>query len=196
MNKRVIITDVDGVILDWEEGFSVWLEHKGFKPIPDAKKYWDMGARYKLDYEEILSHVHEFNSSASIGFLPPQRDAQHYIKLINKELGYRFIALTSCSGDPNVAKLRTRNLEKLLGPVFDDIICIPVGSDKTPFLEAIATDHPGSYWVEDTPKNVDKGIALGYRGLLFQHKFNLDYDGEARVIQDWEEIYNLLKAEP
>ena len=26
-NQKVILTDCDGVILDWEEGFAVWMEH-------------------------------------------------------------------------------------------------------------------------------------------------------------------------
>lgn len=195
MDKRIIVTDCDGVILDWEEGFSVWLEHKGFQPIPDAKKYWDMGNRYSVEETRMLDLVHEFNSSASIGFLPPQRDAQYYVKLIHEKYRYKFIVLTSCSGDPNVAKLRTRNLEKLMGPVFEDIICLPVQSDKTPHLERIAKIAPNSFWIEDTPKNVDKGIAVGFRGLLFEHKFNMDYDGPAQVVQSWEEIYNLVKKE-
>jgi hypothetical protein len=24
--KKVILTDIDGVVLDWEEGFSVWMD--------------------------------------------------------------------------------------------------------------------------------------------------------------------------
>ena len=27
MVQKYIITDIDGVVLDWEEGFSVWAEH-------------------------------------------------------------------------------------------------------------------------------------------------------------------------
>ena len=30
---KIILTDIDGVILDWEEGFSVWMEHQGFTKV-------------------------------------------------------------------------------------------------------------------------------------------------------------------
>ena len=39
--------------------------------------------------------VEQFNSSASMGFLPPLRDAQYYMKLMSEKLGYRFVAVTS-----------------------------------------------------------------------------------------------------
>ena len=26
---KIILTDIDGVVLDWEEGFNVWMQHHG-----------------------------------------------------------------------------------------------------------------------------------------------------------------------
>ena len=36
MKQKYIITDIDGVVLDWEEGFSVWAEHHGHEKVEDA----------------------------------------------------------------------------------------------------------------------------------------------------------------
>ena len=33
MKQKYIITDIDGVVLDWEEGFSVWAEHHGHEKV-------------------------------------------------------------------------------------------------------------------------------------------------------------------
>ena len=42
----------------------------------------------------------QFNSSAAVGFLPPLRDAQHYMKLLAEKHGYKFVAVTSLHSDP------------------------------------------------------------------------------------------------
>ena len=39
--KKVIVTDCDGVLLDWEEGFGVWMEHNGHNIVPDGKLIYD-----------------------------------------------------------------------------------------------------------------------------------------------------------
>ena len=31
--KKIIVCDVDGVLLNWEDAFQVWMEHQGFERI-------------------------------------------------------------------------------------------------------------------------------------------------------------------
>ena len=31
--QKIILTDCDGVVLDWEEGFSIWMEHHGHTKV-------------------------------------------------------------------------------------------------------------------------------------------------------------------
>jgi len=195
MNKsKIIVTDADGVLTDWEEGFEVWMAHRGHVPtVDDPKQYDNVGTRYEMDDEEIMRLVTQFNSSASIGFLPPQRDAQYYVKLLHEKHQFRFVVLTSAGDDPNVGKLRTRNLRKLMGEnTFKDIICLPLGSSKRLALLELSAKYEGCYWIEDNIRNVDDGINAGFKGLLIEHKFNMHYKGPARIVKTWEEIYNLV----
>ncbi len=194
LNKdKIILTDVDGVLLDWEEGFGVWMEHHGHTMVDDGKLIYKIGDRYGISNNEGHKLVKIFNESAAIGFLPPVRDAQYYVKLLAEKHQYRFLAVTSLSLDPYAKKLRTRNLMKIFGnDTFIDVICLDTGADKDEVLNELANTYKGNWWIEDKPANADAGIAVGFKGILVEHGHNMDYSGSAIVTKTWEEIYNVI----
>jgi len=190
--KKVILTDIDGVMLDWEEGFSVWMEHHGYKPVEGYKLMYKIGERYGISNEEGHKLVRLFNESAAIGFLPPVRDAQHYVRLLAEKHKYKFLAVTSLSTDIYAKELRVRNLKKLFGDIFIDVICLDTGADKDEELDRLSRIYKGNYWIEDKPENADAGVKCGFKSLLVEHGHNLDYKGPATVVKTWEEIYNII----
>lgn len=187
--QKIILTDVDGCALDWEYSFTVWMDVHGHE-LQD-KDVYSVAVQYRMAHPKAKAVVRTFNESAAIGFLPPLRDAQYYIKLLHEKHQYKFIAITSLSLDPHAQKLRERNLAKLFGPnTFDEVICLDCGADKDETLAEYGARYPGHIWVEDKPQNVDVGIACGLTGLLMEHGHNLDYAGPAKVVKNWEQIYN------
>ena len=84
MNKKYIITDIDGCVLDWEEAFSVWAEQHGHQLVDGYQFKYSIGDRYGLTYQQGNQMVKTFNESAAIGFLPPLRDAQFFIKKLHQ----------------------------------------------------------------------------------------------------------------
>jgi hypothetical protein len=44
---KLILTDVDGVLLNWEYAFNIWMQRHGYKLGKNANSY-DMGERYDL----------------------------------------------------------------------------------------------------------------------------------------------------
>ena len=193
MNKdKIILTDCDGVILDWEEGFSVWMEHHGHEKVEGYQYLYNIGQRYGMSSEAGNKLVKQFNESAAIGFLPPLRDAQFFVKKLHEQHQYKFICITSLSLDPYARQLRMRNLKKLFGDAFIDVICLDTGADKDDILMEYGTKYPGNYWIEDKPENVNWGIDAGLDGVLVEHGHNMDYTGQANVVKNWEEIYNLI----
>ncbi len=190
--KKVILTDIDGVMLDWEEGFSVWMEHHGYTPVEGYKLMYKIGERYGISNNEGHKLVRLFNESAAIGFLPPVRDAQQYVRLLAEKHKYKFLAVTSLSKDVYARELRIRNLKKLFGDIFIDVICLDTGADKDQELERLGRIYKGNYWIEDKPENDDAGIRCGFKTLLVEHGHNLDYKGSATVVKTWEEIYNII----
>ena len=191
---KIILTDCDGVCLDWEFGFHTWMGTKGY--TAEETGCYSVAKQYGLHQEDAKVLVEQFNSSASMGFLPPLRDAQYYMKLIAEELGYRFVAVTSLSADESAQKLRTCNLNKLFGTgTFVEFHYLDCGADKDEILIELANKYEGSMWVEDKYKNAECGRDLGYDSLLMEHGHSLDYKGkDITVVKNWKEIYEYVQA--
>ena len=192
--NKIILTDCDGVILDWEEGFSVWMEHHGHEKVEGYQYVYCIGDRYGLTREQGNKLVKQFNESAAIGFLPPLRDAQFFVKKLHEQHQYKFIAITSLSLDPYAKYLRERNLKKLFGDAFIEVICLDTGADKDEILADYGSKYAGNYWIEDKPENVNWGIEAGLNGILIEHGHNMDYTGHANVVKNWEEIYKIITS--
>ena len=189
---KIILTDCDGVVLDWEEGFSVWMEHHGHSKVEGAQYMYNIGDRYGISKEQGSQMVKVFNESAAIGFLPPLRDAQYFVKKLHEQHQYKFIAITSLSLDPYAKELRERNLKKLFGDAFIEVVCLDTGADKDEILAEYGARYKGNYWIEDKPENLNAGIDAGLKGILIEHGHNMDYTGNANVVVNWQEIYNLI----
>ena len=191
MNNRTILTDCDGVLLDWEWAFNVWMTERGYVQRPDAKDYYKIHEQFEdLTLTEAKKFTKLFNESAAIGFLPPLRDSVYWIKRLNQEHGFRFVCITSLSTDKNAQKLRRMNLEKYYGDVFDDVICLPTGSDKHEALEPFRDS--GLWWIEDKPENSDLGYSVGLRSILIEHGHNMCHECPYPIVKNWREIYDLV----
>ena len=197
MKQKYILTDIDGVVLDWEEGFSVWAEHHGHEKVEGYQFKYSIGDRYGLTHQQGNQMVKTFNESAAIGFLPPLRDAQFFIKKLHEEHRYKFIALTSLSLDPYAHALRERNLKKLMGDAFAKVICLDTGADKDEALERLAKKYKGCYWIEDKPVNLHAGVEVGFKGILMEHGHNMNIKINGMIAKNWEDVYNhIIKNEP
>lgn len=189
--QKVILTDCDGVLLDWEEGFSVWMEHHGHELVEGYQFMYEMNERYGITKDQARKLIKTFNESAAIGFLPPLRDSQYYVKMLAEKHQFKFVVLTSLSLDPYAKELRIRNLNKIFGDCFIDVICLETGADKNEALFELATKYPGNFWIEDKPENVMAGVDAGFKGILIEHGHNMDFQ-DTFVAKKWEDIYNLV----
>ena len=190
--KKLILTDADGVLLDWEWAFNVWMQEHGFEEVPGSKLNYDMSMRYGIPKEQVKKLIRLFNESAAIGFLPALRDAMYYVKRLHEEHGFRFHCITSLSLDPNAQKLREMNLNKLFGTTaFERIVCLDTGADKDEVLQEY--EGTGCYWLEDKPENAIAGYRAGLRSLLVEHGHNMHHYHEGiTIVKNWKEIYQLI----
>ena len=190
MNK-IILTDADGVLLDWEWAFSVWMQERGYTLRADNKKSYYLHHHYnELEEKDAKTVVKTFNESAAIGFLPALRDSVYYVKLLHEMHGYRFRVITSLSLDKNAQKLRGKNLRKLFGNAIESVICLDTGADKDSALAPYKDS--GMWWVEDKPANADVGHALGLKSILVEHGHNMHHVCDYPIAKNWKEIYNII----
>ena len=71
MKNRIILTDIDGVALDWEYAFGVYMQQHGFTKQQGSQFKYDIGTCYGIDKEQGKKLIKIFNESAHMGFLPP-----------------------------------------------------------------------------------------------------------------------------
>jgi hypothetical protein len=189
--QKIILTDVDGVLLDWEWAFNVWMQEHGFE-LTDGYQYeYDMATRYGISKEQVRKLIRTFNESAAIGFLPVLRDAMYWVKRLHEQHGYQFHAITSLSLNENAGKLREMNLEKMFGKTaFSKVVCLDTGADKTEALTPYADS--ACWWIEDKPENAAVGLVLGLKPLLMEHGHNMNYEVDYPIVKNWEDIYRLV----
>ena len=189
MKEKVILTDCDGVLLDWGFAFSQWMDRNGYEVDEKYNSNYAMAKRYGLDQAEAKRLIRMFNESATIRKLPPLRDAIKYVKKLHEEYGYVFHAITSLSNDQYAQHLRTKNLIELFGPtVFERYVYLDCGADKDEVLYKYKSSE--CWWIEDKIANAEVGLEVGLQPLLMAHDHNKNYDGEIERVHTWRDIYN------
>ena len=190
MNDKIIVVDCDGVLLDWEHSFKLWMKEKGYEAKNDVE--YSMAKCYEMGKPEMKRLIRHFNESATMCCLPPLRDAVKYVRKIHEELGYVFHCVTSMTLDRHANKLREQNLSNLFGETaFDKVHCLDTGADKDdallPYLDS------GCLWVEDKITNAELGDRLGMSAVLMKHDHQNDYTNDAiPAVESWKEIYEML----
>jgi hypothetical protein len=190
---KVILVDVDGVLLDWEYAFTMWMEKHGYEAQAGAENEYDMTLRYGLSKQDKDRIVRMFNESAWIRKLPPLRDAIKYVRKLHEDHGYVFRVISSLSNDYYAQHLRTKNLIEMFGPsVFESFTYLDTGADK----DAALAPYTGSacWWIEDKPENADLGDKLGLESLLMSHHHNENVVVNPLVtrVKNWKEIYEII----
>ena len=64
--NKVILTDCDGVLMNWEYAMNVWMQTQGYEIVNDGQEYYDMGDRYNLTHFDKKKLVRQFNESAAM----------------------------------------------------------------------------------------------------------------------------------
>lgn len=195
MRNKIILTDADGVLLDWEYSFDVWMRQHGFNKVEGGALKYDIGKRYGIDKDQGRKLIKIFNESAFMGFLPALRDSMYYVKRLHEEQGYVFHCITSLTRDENACELRRMNLRKLFGETaFEKFVFLDTGADKDEALEPYRNTN--FWWIEDKIVNCEVGLNLGLKPLLVEHGHNMDYENlSIPRVKNWKEIYEKIVNE-
>ncbi len=182
-----ILTDVDGVLLEWEPAFTKWMNSKGYEVQTEG--VYKQATRFGIEQALSDALTNRFNESAWMGYLKPIPGAVKWLERFADE-GYTFECLTSQSEDIYAGYLRKYNLEMLFGKVITECTCIATGSDKDEHLKNWA---PGHWWIEDKPQNAIAGLEAGHKPILITHPYNKDFEHEGIHRADtWEDIFNII----
>lgn len=191
MNK-VIITDIDECVLQWQKGFIEFINHiKNENFNPDMDIHENIELHMNLDYDEIEELLYEFNTSNKFGELNVGYKSEIYIPKLHEE-GYQFYAITSCGSDTVTKENRVKNIIDIFGDIFLDIHCIDYTISKDEYLKILPRD---SIWVEDKTSNSELGLKYNHMCFLIHHDYNINHNNDNIIrVSDWEEIYNKINS--
>jgi FMN phosphatase YigB (HAD superfamily) len=197
MNKsKIILTDADGTIVNWNQAFEKFMESQGLPRIPGTEDEYSISVRHNIPAQTAMSYVQQFNESSAIANLEPFADSVEYVGRL-AELGFRFIVVTCISDHPSAQYHRTQNLHSLFGDVFDEIHCIPLGASKANILLNWA--DTGFFWIEDHMRQAEAGYEAGLNTVLIDHPYNSHYNTDLfpRVshTSPWREVYDMVCKE-
>ena len=191
--NKVILTDCDGVLMNWEYAMNVWMKSQGYEMIDGGETCYDIGERYRLYHELKKRLVRQFNESAAMGFLPPLRDAMYYVDLLHRKHGYTFHMITSLSKDEHAQQLRIQNTRKLFGETaFTRFIFADTGADKDEVLSPYIGS--GLIWIEDKLENAELGDRYGLESIVMEHGHNM-YNDKFPTFPNWKQIYEYITGE-
>lgn len=195
MKSNIILTDCDGVLLDWVSGFDEWMHRQGYRKIREDD--YSISACYGITSDDAQRLIKTFNESSAIGFLGPYRDAIHYVRKLHAEHGFVFHVITSLSKEYASQELRTANLRRIFGNgPFTRFVYLGIGADKHEALDEY--EGTGYHWIEDKPKNAEVGLERGLDTLLMTTPYNAgDIVSPAiRRVNNWREVYNRIMGGP
>jgi FMN phosphatase YigB (HAD superfamily) len=192
---KLILTDCDGCLLDWNPTFSIWMQSRGH--VLKHPNEYDISARYELapGVGDLL--VRQFNDvEPEIGSLPPHDDAVEYVRKLHHEHGYRFVVISSVSETASTAHLRRLNLDRVFGEeCFSHLVCLKIGAKKDKALKPY--ENSGLFWIEDNLTNAKTGHEMGLTTLLLDASYNNEHTLPFPRLKNWSQIYDrIMAAEP
>jgi FMN phosphatase YigB (HAD superfamily) len=196
IKEKIILTDCDGCLVNWNAGFEKYMGISGFPKIPGTNSEYSISIRHGVSMHQAHESIKEFNESRFIADLTPFADSvENVIKLAN--LGFRFIVVTSLSDHPDAHEYRTINLKNLFGDVFNEIVCLEMGASKSNALRRWA--DTGYFWIEDHMRQAEAGHEEGLKTILIDHPYNSHYSTDlfpkVSNTTPWAEIVEIVKSE-
>lgn len=187
MNKKILLLDVDDVLLNWYSGFERYMRHLGYES--NGSVDWDLSKRFDTSKKEMEKIIKTFNKRWEFGTLDPLPNAQKVMKKLSKD-GWRFVAISSCSTDLATIALRRTNLYWCYGDIFDAVHCLNLGESK----ESHLADYNPTWWIEDKFENAVAGLKFGHKSILLNYPTNKDMHHPDLIRCDgWKNIYDIIK---
>ncbi len=199
--KKTLVTDCDGVLLQWLTHVPDFVEDLGLDAshLKDCLKgnqfipFFDLFAA--TNEKEAFERLEAYQTSEYLKKLPViENGSEKVISDLSKE--YEIIVVTSFSENPIAQKNRAENLELRFGNSISDLICLPQSADKTEVLKDLAKSRDVKIWLDDQIKHVHHGINAGIDSYQYTHGMECGRNtGEVKEIDSWKKVHSMFLNE-
>lgn len=182
---NAILLDVDGVLLDWYQGFHQWMLRQGYQATESKGNNYDLTNDYPG--HDLRTRITEFSKSYPYQHLKHIQGATHGVKFLRVRYPYvPIIGVTSCGMSPEVVCARTRSLSEF---ALDGLIPTPISEGKGHIFRSFKT----TLVIDDSPKNIQDANDAGHITLIFDQPWNRELPGMR--VRGWADIYNVVGSQ-
>lgn len=204
LKRKVVLTDMDGVLVDWLFSFDRWMCDNGY--TIDKLGTYSMGERFGISEQSAKKLIRRFNSATFdngdidhiaadlTSALLPFRDARKAVKTMVDEYGINFHVITAFGNSMDNYARRRSNLIWAFGDYakFMKLTCVNPYDKNGKINAIVANGYKDSrcVWVEDSPTHADEGAALGLQSFLMMHEHNesATVDPKVKRVHTWAQI--------
>lgn len=169
MRDKIVLTDVDGTIVDFAHPFHDWMDERGFQVVDNKHLTRNFLIRevFNCSPEEHEDEVLAFSESPVFAKLPALPNAQEAIQGLRDD-GWRVVAITACHVSDAAMAGRKANMKDLFGIEEQDVIFVGPMASKLEVLSKM----PKGYWVEDLVHHAQEGYTTGHIPIIFDRPYN------------------------
>ena len=190
MANNILLTDCDGVLLDWETRFREFAKRLGYQLRDSAVNAYSTSEQYNISQAEGSALIAKFNASSDFESLTPFKDSVKYITRLKNE-NWKIVVITTAGDHPWTYGLRKSNLDRVFGKdAVDELHILPLHGDKG--LKLVDYMDSNLHWIEDKPSNAELGFKYGLRPLIMTNNHNLSYLGPVSRVNAWNEAYKII----
>lgn len=198
--KKTLITDCDGVLLNWLSGIPGFLESQGFdtqhlQGYLSGNQFIPFQDLFMADSDEgALAMMNAYHQSDFLARLPEMEPgSSETIQRLSED--FDIIVVTSFSDDKIAQQNRQDNLTLRYGDAITDLICLPFSADKTAVLRDLAKGRDARIWLDDQIKHVHHGTNAGIPSYQFTWDISCGRNtGEVPEVDSWKTVEALLKG--
>lgn len=196
--KKTLLTDCDGVLLDWLSGIPAFLEDLGMdsshlKERLEGNQFVPIEEIFMSEsLEQALARMSQYQTSEYLKSLPViEAGCELPISRLSEE--YDIIVVTSFSEDKVAHQNREDNLRLRYGDSISDLICLPFSANKTDALRDLAKKTDARIWLDDQIKHVHHGIEAGLDSYQYTHLMSCGRNtGEVPEVDSWNKVEQIL----
>lgn len=205
--RKIILSDIDGVMLDWMGGFSKWLNARfGWVEKPGSEIYYSVMDRFAElnNVSTVIELVTQFNNSDEFGQLEYFADAESGVNLLRERMGDKvvIVPVTQIGNTPRSRALRQKNLTDRFGAdLFDFNLMYTFDLSEGKHRAFTRWQDSGILFIDDHAKHCQDAHEHGIHTFMFGTTYNLDDSiGGVRRVNCWEDWvdaieYNMFREE-
>lgn len=202
--KKVILTDIDGVSIQWQSGLAYFAHKYGIKTdviieMISDEKFRTADKIFQTDEATGKQLIEKYNNSDFIRYLAAYKDALKVINELKKD--YDFIAITALGNSIDAKLNRQFNLNALFPGAFQEILMCGHTESKDALLVQ-AKEKYGSRivcYIDDLPSHCEAALKV-FKGtnvdVFFMPRGERTEKTSAYFVKDWTEVQYMISKRP